>query len=86
LRQIQFDPQYGKLLLAQDKDTVKLFSVNNHQELDFFQTSRLKNFTSSSFFPFREEHASPGVIVLPQNSSNFIYLQVEEGMGRIADF
>ena len=29
LKQIQFDPQYGKLLLTQDKDTVKLFNVND---------------------------------------------------------
>lgn len=36
LRQIDFDPQFGKLLMTQDKDIVRLFRASDLNKLDEF--------------------------------------------------
>lgn len=37
---------------------------------------------TSQFLPFKN-YQSPGVIILPERSSNFVYLHVEEGASRM---
>ena len=40
LRKIQFDPNFGKLLLTQDLNTVKIFSVKGCMELDYYHSNQ----------------------------------------------
>lgn len=74
LRNIGFDPIYGKLLFAQDKDSVKLLKTDDLSLLDTYDK---KNISSCQFLPF-SECGSPGLVLLPEKSSNFIYLRVDE--------
>lgn len=79
LRNISFDPEFGKLLAAQDKDSVKLLRVDDLSLLDSYEK---KNIVSCQFLPFRQ-CGSPGLVVLPDKSPNFIYLRVEEGSNKL---
>lgn len=71
LKQLQFDPVFGQLLLAQDKQTVRLLRASDLFKLDEYTNK--KQLLSSQFLPFKGA-SSPGVIALPDRSSNFIYL------------
>ena len=80
IKKMQFDPVYGKLFMAQDRDTVRLFKADDCQELDEYRHTR-QELVTSQFLPFRDAGA-PGLILLPNRSSSFVYLQVEEGTGK----
>ena len=80
IKKMQFDPVYGKLFMAQDRDTVRLYKADDGQELDLYPHAR-HELVTSQFLPFRDAGA-PGLILLPNRSSSFVYLQVEEGVGK----
>ena len=39
LKKIQFDPNFGKLLMTQDQNTVRLFKVEDCTELDCYMSN-----------------------------------------------
>ena len=80
IKKMQFDPAYGRLFMAQGRDTVRLFRADDCQELDVYHHAR-QELVTSQFLPFRDAGA-PGLILLPNRSSSFVYLQVEEGTGK----
>ena len=77
LTKIQFDPQFGTLLMTQDQNMIRLFSTEHENELDHYPSSR--KLISASFLPLRNSPA-PGIIALYERSSvKFHYFQIEEG-------
>lgn len=74
VRNLAFDPLFGKLMLAQDREKLKLLSIFDSYELDSISSQKM---LTSQFIPLREA-SSPGIVMLPERSSNFIYLEIEE--------
>ena len=74
LKNLQFDPIFGKLMLAQDREKLKLLSIYDSYELDSISSQKI---LTSQFIPLRDA-TSPGIIMLPERSSNFLYLEIEE--------
>ena len=72
IKKMEFDPVYGKLFMAQDRDTVRLLRADDCQELDYYHHSR-HELVTSQFLPFRGAGA-PGLILLPNRSSSYVYL------------
>ena len=73
VNKMQFDPIFGKLLMAHDKNMIRLFSVEQGTELDHYKLTNNKQLSTVQFLPLTRQAATPGIIALPKRRHNFLY-------------